>query len=160
MWAQYGAGHTGIALILDRMVLEQSAQCLTKVGHVAFVDVDSSLGLANSIGAGIRFDAATPTAPRTYLVDNLAAIFGIKHPDWAAEAEFRVVLVPKPGFGEVEAFVPIDRAVVGLAVGDQVTPSGRIVANAFIEEFELQANASEMVWEDPLRPRVDRWLPE
>lgn len=126
MWSHYGDVHRGLCLLLDRAAI-----------HAAFEELVDDLGATNisgpvtyrTITAEEQVQAFTIRASRIQTLglreavrEHLQAVGHVlyrrKHPDWAAEDEYRWVLFDPRRATLTEALLPITNALVGLVVGD------------------------------------------
>lgn len=131
-WAQYGDGHTGACLVLDRQRLEVEAERLfggrrrcEPVGYAA--GFDDVLHLAETVA----FDRPDPDRHfRERVIGSLLR----KNADWQGEREYRIVVW---GHHDVVCALPVADAVVGLVLGVRFPAHQMPIARKIAERFDV-----------------------
>jgi Protein of unknown function (DUF2971) len=157
MWDQYGEGHRGLCLALDRNRLGDS---VLKSGggqginifndrvHYTLLDEFDDMQVAFDL----NIDQIQEIGPLEYMMQHRKRFyhefFMRKHIDWRDEAEYRWICFDDD---ENSRYIDID-SLVAVIVGDAFPPAYKRLLIAFCEE--LRVPAAEMRWKNgcPKRP--------
>ena len=122
MWDRYAGGHTGVCLMLDVDRLND-AVAQAAVGHgelyrmgVSYADQPPAEHHAYTLWAGEIFERGEEAVFAEHQRTHHGALYFWKSKDWAAEYEYRWVLLDSGGD---EVYVDITDALSGVVFGDR-----------------------------------------
>jgi len=138
MWAQYGAGHEGICLLLNRSRLEAQVKHAFgdqgRCGEVAYIE-----GFDNSHGT------RTGSFHRNTEINFLDSTLFRKNADWRAEAEFRVRV---HSWDEGVCKLPLDNCVVGMVLGMRFPQHLLPIAESIATRFDIVNSSAKAMMSD------------
>jgi len=134
MWAQYGDGHRGVCLVINKERLEQELKrtCLPKAidvygGLVSYVDKsvhDAPFGGPFVLGADELAERGFEQYWKDHAIQYHKELYFEKKTDWKNESEFRYLALFED---ESDVFVSINHALEGIVFG-YCTPENEVKA--------------------------------
>lgn len=124
MWAQYAEQHRGVCIAFDRRHLEATAATLAapphKTVHVGNVTYDDAVQVPTWSGGPV-----TGGTTRDRFIEwegQALSYYFAKRKDWAAESEYRILVLDYSGEGRPYEMLPVAEAIKFIVVGAKFSP--------------------------------------
>lgn len=139
MWTQYATGHSGVCLVFDRAQLVATARRTfeNRLHHQAVTYVS---GFDDSLHAAELVDFDRADARQHHRTKVVPSLF-VKNRDWESEHEYRLLV---DDWDEPACLLPIENALVGVALGVAFMPYQLPVITALAEKFQLGDQVAHM----------------